>query len=231
MQQIYLLGITPPNARRGGTAPVVAGPYPGASAPLGAVLASITSLTPADQRNLARAFKAAEVARRPAKPKLLGQRRTFAGYDDFMPAFYAAREAVACRAGRQWYLNPDVAMKARVPAAWVACRVSRGTINGPRDVNFPRAEFWPEGVLPVGPEYAEFGPIAPVGDVRLMDAQRAEAVVKFKGAYPGWYAEMLPQDQPAFDLEHTPDGEMDTSMLNPKPAPDGEPDTSMLEAA
>jgi hypothetical protein len=39
-------------------------------------------------------------------------------------------------------------------------------------MHLARAQFWPDGVLPIGPEYAEFGPIEPAGNVRLVEARK-----------------------------------------------------------
>ena len=175
--------------------------YPRASDALASVLSGITRLSPADQAKLAAAFKAAQ-------PRQIGQRRTFAGWDDFMPAYTAAREAVAGRVGERWYLDPTVALKARVPGAWVSCRVVGRTSASPRDVTMPRAEFWPGGALPVGPEYAEFGPIDPEGDVHTISERRAAGrKAAMRRAFPRLASAL------AFELEHTPDGEMDTSRL------------------
>jgi hypothetical protein len=81
---------------------------------------------------------------------------TYRGFDDFMPAFTAARRraAMACRdmLGR-WWLEPDC-LKARLPAAWVRWQGRSVSGKSPRDVNFPAARYWPGGTLPVGPDYA-----------------------------------------------------------------------------
>ena len=117
------------------------------------VLSQIAALPSRDQDELLRAFRSA------LKPARLTGGATFRDASDFFPAFNAAREAAQAVAGREWYLDPGVSLKARVPAAWVALRGEMGTWRSPRDVNFPRAEYWPGGVLPTGPEYAEHGPI------------------------------------------------------------------------
>jgi hypothetical protein len=44
---------------------------------------------------------------------------------------------------------------ARLPAAWVACKVFGRVSKSPRDVRMPAARFWPNGLLPIGPEYVE----------------------------------------------------------------------------
>jgi hypothetical protein len=127
-----------------------------------------------------------------------------------MPAYTRAREAAARAVGVRWYLDPAVTVKARVPVAWVACKLSRSTSTSPRDINVPRAEFWPDGLLPLGPEYAEHGPIDPAGNVHTIAERRASHRRAAMGAaFPRLAMAMRPQ----FELEHTPDGEMDTSKL------------------
>jgi len=81
-------------------------------------------------------------------------RKTFKNYDDFSAANRAAKLA-ACEAhGLHWHLVPGASALARLPAAWVACKVFGRTSKSPRDVRLPAARFWPNGLLPVGPEYA-----------------------------------------------------------------------------
>ena len=82
-------------------------------------------------------------------------RNTFSGFDDFMPAFTAARARAAAEVGERWYLDPTRSVKAQVPAAWVRWVGKIASGRSPRDVNFPVARFWPGGVLPVGPVYAD----------------------------------------------------------------------------
>jgi hypothetical protein len=160
--------------------------YPRASHALASVLTDITRLTPADRAALARAFHAA----RPKPLRQIAQRPTFKGWDDFMPAFTAAREACKAVAGERWYLDPTVALKARVPAAWTCCHLSRGTSVSPRDVTVPRAEFWEGASLPLGPDYAEFG---------RLDRGRGGTARR--------------RVAPELVLEPTPNGDMDTERL------------------
>jgi hypothetical protein len=180
--------------------------YPKASPALAHVLAGITNLSAADQAALAKAFRAAE----PRKSRAIGVRKSYTCWDDFMPAYTRAREAAARAVGVRWYLDPAVTVKARVPVAWVACKLSRSTSTSPRDINVPRAEFWPDGLLPLGPEYAEHGPIDPAGNVHTIAERRASHRRAAMGAaFPRLAMAMRPQ----FELEQTPDGEMDTSKL------------------
>ena len=154
------------------------------TATLAGVLAQIAALPGKDQAELMRAFAA---AMKP-EPKRIGGGNTFKGADDFYPAFNAAREACRAVAGEAWYLDTSVCLKARVPAPWLAIKGEMATYRSPRDVNFPKAEFWPGGVLPTGPDYAEFGPVAKVGGAQ---DERDEAWSNRKAL--------------AFDLEPTPE--------------------------
>jgi hypothetical protein len=79
---------------------------------------------------------------------------SYRGYDDFMPAFRAAREAAAAKHGPNWWMKPDASRWARVPPTWVAWKGYSRSGSSPRDMHFPVGEFWPGGVLPIGPEYA-----------------------------------------------------------------------------
>jgi hypothetical protein len=109
----------------------------------------------ADQVAHARAILAAHrragggIAIRPAK----AAGNTFRGFDDFMPAFTAARMLAMADHGIRWWLAPGT-LKARLPAAWVRWQGLAVSGKSPRDVNMPSARYWPGGVLPVGPEYA-----------------------------------------------------------------------------
>ena len=82
----------------------------------------------------------------------------FKGYDDFSAANVAAKRAACAELGLSWALVPGASAIARLPAAWVACKVFGRVSKSPRDVRLPAARFWPNGLLPVGPEYAEEGP-------------------------------------------------------------------------
>jgi hypothetical protein len=83
---------------------------------------------------------------------------SFRGYDDFVPAFNAARHAAIAALGQRWYMVPGASQWARIPAPWAACKVYGRTSTAPRDRRLPAAVFWPSGALPVGPEYASDGP-------------------------------------------------------------------------
>ena len=91
----------------------------------------------------------------------IGQRKarkvapSFKGYDDFVPAFNAARAAIAAELGTHWHLRPDAWRWARVPAAWARCPVYGRVSTAPRDMRIPLGQYWPAGELPSGPEYAE----------------------------------------------------------------------------
>lgn len=122
---------------------------------LASVLEQIAALGEADQAALLAAFK---VATKPAA-RISGG-KSYRDAESFFVDFNAAREACAARWGREWYLNPKASLKARVPGVWVALKGEMGTWRSPRDVNCPRAEYWPGGVLPIGPEYAEHARLA-----------------------------------------------------------------------
>jgi len=231
IEQPMMFGIEPPAALRARSPVPTPGPWPAASPALAAVLGQITSLSRYDQGQLARAFRAAEVAARPARPRLLGG-RSYKGWDDFAPAFTAARQAAADAFGPRWYLNPDLSMHARLPAGWTSCRTFGRTSVSPRDVNFPRAQFWPGGILPTGPEYAEIGPLDPEGDIRTAAERQAkhraeilaecpelaglsgdaltEAARERKVKQAAATARKAAANQPApdFTLEYTPAGEI-----------------------
>ena len=95
--------------------------------------------------------KAKRAAKAPAVKALVA---SFKGYDDFAPALDAAKAAARAALGNRWDLVLGATAIARVPAAWTRCKVYGRTSTGPRDMRLPVAEFWPSGVLPVGPEYA-----------------------------------------------------------------------------
>lgn len=145
----------------------------------GGLADQIMALSPGDRAALLRMLK--------PEVKRIGGGSSFKDAYSFFVAFNAAREACRAVHGAAWYLDVSACLKARVPAAWVALRGEQGIWRSPRDVNFPRGEFWPGGVLPVGPEYAEHGPVAKVGGAQV---KRRRAV--------------------AFVLEAPPDGEMET---------------------
>jgi hypothetical protein len=91
------------------------------------------------------------IRKAPAARKPAG---SFKGYDDFVPAFNAARQAAIAELGERWYLVPGASQWARIPAPWAACKVYGRVSNAPRDRRLPAAQFWPSGTMPVGPEYA-----------------------------------------------------------------------------
>jgi hypothetical protein len=90
----------------------------------------------------------------PPPRKIARPRLTFRNYDDFMPAFRAAREAAIAAAGVRWWMSPETSIWARVPPAWVYWRGLSRSGTSPRDLHFPMGQFWPGGHLPYGPEYA-----------------------------------------------------------------------------
>jgi hypothetical protein len=88
----------------------------------------------------------------------------FRGYNDFMPAFRAARERAMAAQGPRWWMSPDHSIWARVPAGWVTWKGRASSGMSPRDVHFPMAQYWPGGVLPIGPDYA-----APISVAQFAD--------------------------------------------------------------
>jgi len=84
--------------------------------------------------------------------------KSFRGYDDFVVAYNAARANIAASLGANWHLVPAAYQWARVPAPWASCKVFGRTSKAPRDMRLPNARYWPDGTLPVGPEYAEPAP-------------------------------------------------------------------------
>jgi hypothetical protein len=129
-------------------------PYPNASPALGAVLASIVSLSAEDQARLIRAIGKA----RPAKPlRLAGS--AFSSWEDWWPVCRAARARASADLGARWDLDAST-LHARIPSAWANIKLAiGGTKHGPRDIHMPAAKYWPGGVLPYGPEYAARGPV------------------------------------------------------------------------
>jgi antirestriction protein ArdC len=71
-------------------------------------------------------------------------------YDSFVAALAIAKAAPCRIAGAMWALKPGMAVLARVPARWVACKVFSRTSRAPRDMRLPSAIFWPGGKLPAG---------------------------------------------------------------------------------
>jgi hypothetical protein len=82
-------------------------------------------------------------------------RLTFKGFDDFMPQFRASRAAAIAEHGEQWWANPAVCRKGRVPTAWVTWRGKASSGSTYRDLNMPMGRYWPSGEMPLGPDYAD----------------------------------------------------------------------------
>jgi hypothetical protein len=97
---------------------------------------------------------------------------TFKGYDDWAAAHLAAKLAACAALGDHWAILPGASVIARVPAAWVSCKVFGRTSKSPRDMRIPAARFWPNGLLPRGPEYALEGPREPELTSEAMAAWR-----------------------------------------------------------
>ena len=161
------------------------------------ILSQIAALPPAERDSLLRAFQA---ALKP-EPKRLGGGNSYKDAESFYKDFNIAREAARNVAGAQWYLDPAVSLKARVPSIWVALHGEQGIWRSPRDVNCPRAEFWPSGTLPVGPDYAEHENVCPIGSAW---AEREEPSASGK-RYLGVNRKGQPVYVPAFDLDYTPE--------------------------
>jgi len=100
---------------------------------------------------------------------------TFKGYDDWAPAHLAAKMAACAELGDHWAILPGASVIARVPAAWVACKVFARVSKSPRDLRMPAARFWPNGLLPRGPEYAAEYPREPAYVRPALPAELAEA--------------------------------------------------------
>ena len=100
------------------------------------------------------------------KSKQAKPRNTFKTAEEFFSAFNDARNRCRSEFGEKWYLNPCACLKARVPNSWISLKGQMGTWTSPRDVNFPVARFWSTNTLPIGPEYAEFGPLEK-NDIRV----------------------------------------------------------------
>lgn len=96
----------------------------------------------------------------------------FADHDAFVAAFTAAAARATAECGARWMLNPAARVMARVPAAWVNYRVFRRAVTGRRDTALPAARFWPDGTLPVGPDYAAEPPRRAPGELHRAAAAR-----------------------------------------------------------
>ena len=87
------------------------------------------------------------------KPKGRWPARTFRSFDDYQPALIAAQKSVVAALGLRWKLIRGASVYARLPRAWVAVKTAHCSLPGRRDTRLPAAQFWPNGALPVGPEY------------------------------------------------------------------------------
>src|SRR5262245_11867802 len=96
-----------------------------------------------------------ECCGQPLRGRLRRVGKTYKAYADFVLAFNQARHACIRRHGDNWHLVPGASVWARIPAAWASVKVFGRVSHAPRDQRFPAAEFWPGGVLPIGPEYAD----------------------------------------------------------------------------
>ena len=142
---------------------------------------------PARQRRATTAPPRERAASPPPRQALAvyaGQR--FRGFADFQPALQAARDRARRVHGETWYLVPGASIKARVPRPWMTCTIGNRVCASVRDANMPAAEFWPDGMLPVGPVYAQ-----PLGPRRL-------ASIKVRSIITGAEAEMHPYEAVAF---------------------------------
>jgi hypothetical protein len=89
------------------------------------------------------------------RPRRVVTRSRFRGYDDFVPAFNAARHAAIAAYGPRWSLIPEARVWARLPRTWVNVQLTgRRSSTAPRDYKLPVARFWPGGRLPIGTAYA-----------------------------------------------------------------------------
>lgn len=115
--------------------------------------------------------------------------KTFRGYDDFVVAYNAARKNIVLALGANWHLVPAAYQWARVPAAWASCKVFGRVSKAPRDMRIPNARYWPEGKLPVGPEYAAPAPrnLAAVAMFRAMAEQHYAACDAAMADPIGWW--------------------------------------------
>lgn len=99
----------------------------------------------------------------------------FAGHDDFHAALAAATARAVAAHGPRWPLIPAARVMARVPAAWSRYRIFRRTVAGRRDLALPAARFWPNGVLPIGADYASEPAVPPApGALHRAAAARCE---------------------------------------------------------
>jgi hypothetical protein len=78
-------------------------------------------------------------------------------------------------------------------------------------MNFPTAQFWPGGLLPSGPDYAEPHAIDPTADIRTIGPAREFAR---KQSQAVWLAAMAAPPAPEFALEQTPE-DIDAREMEP----------------
>ena len=93
-------------------------------------------------------------------------KKSFKSYEDFSPVSFAAKCAAVDAHGLLWALVPGASVLARLPAPWTACKVFGRVSRSPRDVRLPAARFWPNGALPIGPEYGAEGPRESMIEIR-----------------------------------------------------------------
>jgi len=99
---------------------------------------------------------------------------SFADRDSFVAAFAVAAARATAECGARWMLDTAARVVARVPAAWVNYRVHRRAVAGRRDMTLPAARFWPEGRLPIGPDYAPEPTHRAPGELHRIAAARCE---------------------------------------------------------
>src|SRR6516225_2254901 len=69
---------------------------------------------------------------------------SFTGFEDFVPAFNAARNAAIAVFGENWHLHPEAYIWATLPTAWTQVRVAGRTIPRPIPARFdePTKDSW-----------------------------------------------------------------------------------------
>jgi antirestriction protein ArdC len=151
-------------------APVpVAEPVAAPAAPVAPVPIAAEPVAAAAAKGRPARAKRPQTPAKPGKPgngaSVVAMPARIKDYDTFIAARRVACQAACDVHGLRWALAEGASVWARVPAAWVACRVFGRVSRSPRDQRMPAAQFWPAGRLPVGPQYAaeqprETGPIA-----------------------------------------------------------------------
>jgi hypothetical protein len=79
---------------------------------------------------------------------------TIKDYDGWIAARNLARANAVEQCGARWQYTPANGVWARLPAKWSSYKIFGRSVRTPRDQVIPAARFWPDGVLPIGPEYA-----------------------------------------------------------------------------